>query len=98
VTPAIAVFFDEMSPIGFERSMKLHRDRFLEIVRKPLDSSEAANLTVRFAVVDVTDGSFSIYSIDEQFRNTPNQHVSTVRNLTLVVVNTVVGLVRGFSR
>jgi len=37
--------------------MNLHRDRFLEIVRKPPDSSEAANLAARFAVVDVTDGS-----------------------------------------
>ena len=48
---------DEMSPIGFERSMNHHRDRFLEIIRKPPDSSAAANLAARFAVVDVTDGS-----------------------------------------
>jgi len=48
---------EEMSEIGFERSMKLHRDRFLEIVRKPPDSNEAGNLAARFAVVDVTDGS-----------------------------------------
>ncbi len=48
---------DEMSQIGFEHSMNLHRERFLEIVRKPPDSNEAANLASRFAVVDVTDGS-----------------------------------------
>lgn len=48
---------DEMSQIGFERSMNLHRARFLEVMRKPPDTKEAANLAARFAVVDVTDGS-----------------------------------------
>lgn len=48
---------DEMSQIGFERSMNLHRARFLEVMCKPPDSKEAANLAARFAVVDVTDGS-----------------------------------------
>jgi transposase len=47
----------EMSQVGFERSMTLHRDRFLEVMRQVPDSKEAANLAARFAVVDVTDGS-----------------------------------------
>lgn len=47
---------DDMSEDGFHRSMMIHRDRFLEIVRKPPDSKEAANLTDRFRVVDLVDG------------------------------------------
>jgi len=42
---------DEMSKEGFHRSMITHRDRFLEIVRKPPNSKEAGNLAARFAVV-----------------------------------------------
>jgi len=42
---------DEMSKAGFQRSMITHRDRFLEIVRKPPNSKEAGNLAARFAVV-----------------------------------------------
>jgi len=33
-----------------------HRDRFREIVRKPADSKEAANVTERFLTVELTDG------------------------------------------
>ena len=46
-----------MTETGFERSMKLHRDRFLEVVHCAPETKEAVNLTARFAVVDVTDGS-----------------------------------------
>jgi hypothetical protein len=46
-----------MTEAGFHQSMLTHRDRFLEIVRNPPNSKEAANLAARFAVVDVTDGS-----------------------------------------
>jgi len=42
---------DGMSEEGFHRSMITHRDRFLEIVRKPLNSKEAGNLAARFEVV-----------------------------------------------
>jgi transposase len=42
---------DEMSDDGFRRSMLTHRNRFLELVRKPPKSKEAANLAARFAVV-----------------------------------------------
>ena len=42
---------DEMSKEGFHRSMITHRDRFLEIVRKPPNSKEAGDLAARFAVV-----------------------------------------------
>lgn len=42
---------DEMTVEGFHRSMLTHRDRFLEIVRKPPNSKEAGNLAARFAVV-----------------------------------------------
>jgi len=48
---------DEMTDAGFHRSMLTHRDRFLEIVRKPPDSKEAANLTGRFRVVELEDDS-----------------------------------------
>ena len=37
--------------------MITHRDRFLEIIRKPPDSKEAANLTDRFRTVELVDGS-----------------------------------------
>lgn len=47
---------DEMTDAGFHRSMITHRDRFLEIVRKPPDSKEAANLTERFLIVELVDG------------------------------------------
>ena len=42
---------EEMTEVGFHRSMLTHRDRFLEIVRKPPDSTEAGNLAARFAVI-----------------------------------------------
>ena len=42
---------DEMTEVGFHRSMITHRDRFLGIVRKPPNSKEARNLTARFEVV-----------------------------------------------
>ena len=48
---------EDKTEIGFERSMNLHRDRFLEIVRHPPQSNEASNLAARFAVVEVSDGS-----------------------------------------
>jgi len=48
---------EEMTGEGFHRSMITHRDRFLEIVRKPPDSKEAANLTERFRIVELVDGS-----------------------------------------
>ena len=40
-----------MSDDGFHRSMLTHRDRFLELVRKPPESKEAANLAARFRVI-----------------------------------------------
>ena len=46
---------DAMTDDGFQRSMTTHRDRFLEIARKPPDSKEAANLAARFAMVEYTD-------------------------------------------
>ena len=48
---------DEMTEVGFHRSMMIHRDRFLSIVRKPPDSSEAGNLHARFRIVELVDGS-----------------------------------------
>jgi hypothetical protein len=47
---------EEMTEAGFRRSMIIHRDRFLEIVRNPPDSSEAVNLQDRFRIVDLVDG------------------------------------------
>ncbi len=46
---------DEMTAEGFHRSMVTHRDRFLEVVRKPPSTKEAANLAARFAVVEYFD-------------------------------------------
>ena len=40
-----------MTEAGFQRSMLTHRDCFLEIVRKPPDSTEAGNLAARFTVI-----------------------------------------------
>ena len=48
---------DDMTEDGFRRSMMIHRDRFLEIVRRPPDSKEGANLTDRFRIVELVDGS-----------------------------------------
>ena len=45
---------DEMTAEGFHRSMITHRDRFLELVRQPPSSKEAANLAARFAVIEYT--------------------------------------------
>lgn len=47
---------DEMSGEGFHRSMITHRDRFLELVRKPPLTNEAKNLAARFAVVQYVQG------------------------------------------
>jgi len=48
---------DEMTDVGFHRSMITHRDRFLEIVLKPPDSKEGTNLTERFRILELVDGS-----------------------------------------
>jgi transposase len=45
---------DAMTAEGFHRSMLTHRDRFLELVRKPPSTKEAANLAARFAIVEYT--------------------------------------------
>ncbi len=45
---------EEMTAEGFHRSMLIHRDRFLELVRKPPSTKEAANLAARFAVVSIS--------------------------------------------
>ena len=46
---------DELKVEGFRRSMQIHRDRFLEVVRQPPATKEAANLSARFAIVDSID-------------------------------------------
>jgi hypothetical protein len=46
---------DEMTAEGFHRSMLTHRDRFLELVRQPPPTQEAANLAARFAVIEYRD-------------------------------------------
>ena len=56
---------DKMTDDGFHRSMAIHRDRFLEIVRKLPDSTEASNLAARFAVIPFqAEGSDKIESYD----------------------------------
>ena len=46
---------DEMKAEDFHRSMQTHRDRFLDVVRQPPPTKEAANLAARFAVVEYVD-------------------------------------------
>ncbi len=56
---------EEMTEAGFQRSMIIHRDRFLKMVRKPPDSTEAGNLAARFAVIPFqAEGSDAIESYD----------------------------------
>ena len=47
---------DGMSDVGFQRSMITHRDRFLRIVRKPPDLSDAENVSARFEEIELADG------------------------------------------
>jgi transposase len=46
---------DEMTAEGFRRSMLTHRNRFLDLVRNPPATKEAANLAARFAIVEYFD-------------------------------------------
>jgi len=56
---------DKMTDDGFRRSMVIHRDRFLKIVRKSPDSTEASNLAARFAVIPFqAEGANEIESYD----------------------------------
>ena len=56
---------DEMTDEGFRRSMMIHRDRFLELVRNPPSSKEAANLAARFAIREyIVEGSDEVQSYD----------------------------------
>jgi len=45
----------KMKAEGFRRSMLIHQDRFLELVRRPPPTKEAENLAARFAVVEYYD-------------------------------------------
>ena len=61
---------DEMTADGFRRSMITHRDRFLELVRNPPSSKEAANLAARFALVDYVDQDSSetgLYDLSQDY-------------------------------
>ena len=50
---------------SIRRSMMIHRDRFLELVRQPPSSQEAANLAARFAIREyVVEGSHEIQTYD----------------------------------
>lgn len=56
---------ETMTDEGFRRSMMIHRDRFLELVRNPPSSKEAVNLAARFAIRDyVVEDSDEIQSYD----------------------------------
>lgn len=56
---------DEMTAEGFHRSMLTHRDRFLELVRRPPQSKEARNLAARFRIVEyTTEGSSAAETYD----------------------------------
>ncbi len=45
--------------------MDTHRDRFLRIVRKPPDSSDAANVSARFEAIELADGAH--YDMSEDY-------------------------------
>ena len=47
---------EDMTKEGLKRSMKIHRDRFLEIIRKPPDIKEAKSLADRFQIVEYPEG------------------------------------------
>ena len=47
---------EEMSEAGLNRSMKIHRDRFLKIIRKPPDTKESQNFSNRFQIVKYPEG------------------------------------------
>lgn len=56
---------EQMTEHGFERSMTLHRDRFLELVRQPPQTKEATNLAARFAIIDFKEeGSSEVEQYD----------------------------------
>jgi transposase len=74
----------EMTEVGFQRSMIAHRDRFLEIVRKPPDSKEAVNVTERFLIVS-TDASRKAHvaSLVSATTNACGQRLPLVTNRTV---------------
>ena len=56
---------DTMTVEGFRRSMMIHRDRFMELVRNPPASKEAMNLAARFAKREyIVEGSDDVQSYD----------------------------------
>jgi transposase len=56
---------DDMTAEGFHRSMLTHRDRFLDLVRQPPKTKEAANLAARFAIVQYrTEDSDELQTYD----------------------------------
>ena len=57
----------EMTQVGFERSLRYHRDRFLDLMAFPPTSKEAQNLASRFYLVELEDGQFYDLS-DDYFR------------------------------
>ncbi|MBN1589942.1 MAG: IS66 family transposase [Pirellulales bacterium] len=56
---------DKMSDEGRHRSLVMHRDKFLTIVRKPPDASDAGNISARFAIIPLADGS--CYDMSEDY-------------------------------
>ena len=61
---------DEMTAEGFQRSMRNHQNQFLELVREPPSTKEAANLAARFAVVEYLDqetGATGWYDLSQDY-------------------------------
>ena len=61
---------EEMTVDGFHRSMPIHRDRFLELIRQPPSTKEAENLAARFAMVEYTTEESSdveTYDLSEDY-------------------------------
>ncbi len=72
---------DEMSDEGRHRSLVMHRDKFLDIVRKPPDASHAANISARFTIIELTDGSRYDMS-EDYFRFMSDSGVEPTNNHT----------------
>ncbi len=72
---------EEMTQAGFEQSMTLHRDRFIDLIEQVPSSKEAQNLANRFGLVKLADGRYYDLS-DDYFRFLFEKGVEPTNNHT----------------
>ena len=70
-----------MTQAGFEQSMTLHRDRFIDLIEQVPSSKEAQNLANRFGLVKLADGRYYDLS-DDYFRFLFEKGVEPTNNHT----------------